>query len=205
MAFIPVPNVAAIEIRQLEGLQQVENTLYFLHAGAITPAALQQLVQDMMDFWIANMIPVQSGYVQLLEVYGRSLDNVSGYEETVTPTSATFGAEGGDAMPNNVTICVSFRTGLTGRTSRGRNYWIGLAEGQVTSNLVNGSAIADILDAYTGMVGEEAVSAGWTWVVVSRYLNGSPRVSGSALTVTNVICTDNIVDSQRRRLPGRGR
>jgi hypothetical protein len=41
-------------------------------------------------------------------------------------------------------------------------------------------------------------------VVVSRYHLGAPRVTGIATPVITYLATDNNVDSQRRRLTGRG-
>lgn len=42
------------------------------------------------------------------------------------------------------------------------------------------------------------------WVVVSRYLNNVPRTVGTSTLVLEASYRDRIVDSQRRRLPGRG-
>jgi hypothetical protein len=43
-----------------------------------------------------------------------------------------------------------------------------------------------------------------TWCVVSRHLDGLPRDIGITRKITTVILTDLTIDSQRRRLPGRG-
>jgi cation transporter-like permease len=58
----------------------------------------------------------------------------------------------------------------------------------------------------------DAIStAGWTWVIASRFSGVDPdtgdpipRVAGVTTPVTNVVCTDATLDAQRRRLPGRG-
>jgi hypothetical protein len=205
MPFIPIEQTAQIEVRFLWDLQHVENTLYFHKSSVIGVGDIEILVADVRDHWVANMIPLQPNEVQLTEVYGRTLDNESGFEAVAVPATPTFGTYANNALPNNVTMSVTFRSGFTGRGSRGRNYWIGIVESQVVQNLVNADFTQDVIDAYTTMVGFEAVSAGWTWVVASRYLDGSPRPTGQTLEVVSVGVFDRVVDGQRRRLPGRGR
>jgi len=72
--------------------------------------------------------------------------------------------------------------------------------------------MADMIAAYSQLlVGGAALPVGWEWVVVSRYSGTDvnddpvPRVTGIATLVSNVLFTNNTVDSQRRRLPGRGK
>ena len=43
----------------------------------------------------------------------------------------------------------------------------------------------------------------WSMVVVSRYENNAPRAEGIA-TLVDRLSSDGVIDSQRRRLPGRG-
>jgi len=43
------------------------------------------------------------------------------------------------------------------------------------------------------------------WVIASYFQNGAPRVGGPVyFVVDQIVFVDGIVDSQRRRLPGRG-
>jgi hypothetical protein len=43
------------------------------------------------------------------------------------------------------------------------------------------------------------------WCIVSRFSGGQPRTAGEVYPVIAALVTDNVADSQRRRLPGRGR
>lgn len=205
MPFVPVVNAARVEVRFTWNLQRVENTLWFLKSAPIGVGDIEILIADVRDHWIANMIPLQPNEVQLSEVFGRDYTNDESYEATVNPAAPTFGTYGNNALPNNVTISLKLGTGLAGRANRGRNYWIGLIESEVTQNTVSASFITAITAAYATMIGFESVSAGWTWVVVSFQENGVVRASGQSLSVTSVNVADPIIDSQRRRLPGRGR
>ena len=87
--------------------------------------------------------------------------------------------------------------------ARGRNYIVGLAEDVVSGNSVTPGFAAAVTAAYTALI--TATGAGpWLWVVVSRYSNGAPRSQGLAQAVNAALLTDTNIDSQRRRLSGRG-
>lgn len=113
-------------------------------------------------------------------------------------------------MPGNVTMSVSFRTALRGRSFRGRNYVAGLTEDQVAGNIFISTLSASWKAAYEAIAAAIA-STGWTWVVVSRFSGVDavtkepiPRAAGVTTPVLSVIVVDDFVDSQRRRLAGRG-
>ena len=63
--------------------------------------------------------------------------------------------------------------------------------------------------AYEGLPSVATV-AGYTWVVASRFSGVDaegdpiPRAAGITTPITTVLIVDNLVDSQRRRLSGRG-
>lgn len=206
MPFITIANVIMVEVRQTWNEQRVENTLYFHKTSSIAPGDPQAVADAVRDYWTTNMLPYMSTKVSLREVYARDMTAAFGFEATSTPIPAPTGANDSPSLPNNCSIVISFRSGITGRGSRGRNYWVGLTENQVTDNEVLPAPLGVFTAAYAGMIGPAAVLPGFQWVVVSRYLNKNPRSGGGqALNVEQVTVTDATVDSQRRRLPGRGR
>jgi hypothetical protein len=84
-------------------------------------------------------------------------------------------------------------------------------EGQTTgANQIDSATAAAFVDAYSLLL-DFGQDIGASWVVVSRFsgvdANGDPipRAAGVTTPITSVLVVDNIVDSQRRRLPGRGR
>lgn len=111
-----------------------------------------------------------------------------------------FGAVTGNPLPNNVTLAISLRTGYAGRAYRGRVFHVGLAESMVSINDVVAPWNADIPAAYYNLIG---IAAGddFTWGVASYFLDGQPRQFGIITPITNCVLVDNIVDTQRRRLP----
>lgn len=204
MAFIPVPNVAQIKVVQTMDGQRVINDLYFEQAaGPITSLQLANIAVGVADWWGLNILLQQSTAMHFDYVEATDLTVQNGLQVQSLANSG-FGAIGGDFAPNNVALCVSFRTGQAGRSFRGRNYIGGVPDSQVLGNTFEGTWVTDILTAYNNIVGPGALGGGWEWVVVSRFTGGAPRATGIATPVLTAIVTDTVVDSQRRRLPGRG-
>jgi hypothetical protein len=147
------------------------------------------------------MAPLTTNQVSLVGVKATSLesDTAPAFERpTLIPGDLAQAAE-----PNNVTLAIKFLTAGRGRSARGRNYIVGLHVDAVTNNEVSSAHAAQYVTAYDELRDTSVISVG-THVVVSRFLDGVERTEGIAQTVTGVTFTDFIVDSQRRRLPGRG-
>lgn len=205
MAFIPVANTAAIEVRaQLDG-QEVENTLYFLCLTAMDSTLLGDLVSAVLAFWATRMIPTLPSSYELFEVYGYDMTTATGIKDTATPAAPVNGTRSGNPLPNNCSLFVQFESGRRGRGNYGGNYHCGLTESDVTGNEANNAVVALITAAYNEMVGEDGLATGWQWVIASRYYNKLPRSVGVTIPVARALVTDRTIDSQRRRLPGRGR
>lgn len=204
MAFIPVPNTALVEVRMRLDSQLVENTLYFEKDGGISGNDLANLGQTIVDWWSNYYNQNMSNQLQLREVYVTDLTSQTSDTATVVPSEPLSGLNPSPALPNSVSLTISFRTGGRGRSSRGRNYVVGLVEAAVTGNTVETSYATQLVNAYVQLASPPNV-ANFSWVVVSRYSNNAPRAEGVTAPVTAVVATDLTVDSQRRRLPGRGK
>lgn len=203
MPFVPVANTVMAEIRMSQDFQNVENTLYFEFA---TPPAIGDLVDlssDLQAWWIANYGPLAHNGVTLREIFLTDLTSSSGPTFTRVPPSLTVGGVGGEALPNNVTCSVSFRTGSRGRSFRGRNYFVGLADSQVAHNTLASGFVTALIDAYEALA-PAITSVDVTWVVVSRFSGGVERAAGVTTPILTVSVVDDTVDSMRTRLPGRG-
>lgn len=205
MPFVPADNVAQVAARYTVSGQQVENTLYFEHTSEPDEAALLVIATFVGSWRDTFLKAIQGAHCSFREAYAVSLQTAFSPTATYTPASPIAGTYSGTPLPNNTTLAVSFRTNGRGRSARGRNYAVGLTETALSSTLgqaVQATYAADIIEAYEYLLTD--TPADWSWVIVSRYVNGSPRANGLVIPVTNVILTDLTVDSQRRRLPGRG-
>jgi len=202
MPFVPVLQTVEVDLQYLYRQQFCSNTMYFTsQVGDPTPSGVLALATAVEAWATANLLPILSQDCQLFRLHAREL--TAEVSSVADVSSGTVGGIATTADPNNVTLAVSFRTGVIGRSFRGRNYIIGIPQGVISDNTVAPSFLADVLTAFAAL--PAAVTTDWLHSVVSRFTAGLPRVAGVSTPVTTVAFTDNIVDSQRRRLPGRGR
>jgi len=209
MAFVPVPNTLQVDVLYLLAGQRVENTLYFERDGGWSLPQIIDWLEQMETLIKTDLLPALSASITLIELIGRVLDTASSIGFSQPVSSGNTGGVAGNASPNNVTYTISFKTGLTGRSFRGRNYVPGLPVAAVTGNVIGSTTRTAILAFYTALKAM-ADAATNPWVVVSRYsgvgMDGRPvpRMSGVTTPIESVTTFDTTVDSQRRRLPGRG-
>lgn len=204
MPFVPFANTAEVEVRYSLDDQQVENTLYFRNSTAFDITSLDSLAAVVGNWAVTSLLPLQNNVTSLREVVARDLSIEESFEVTFAAASGSDGGAGAPA-PNNVSLCISFRSGITGRSQRGRNYLVGVPTNALAAtNVFDSDYIASIVGAYNDLL-SAALDAGFHWVIASRFHNGAPRLVGQTVDVLTVIVVDSIVDSQRRRLPGRGR
>jgi hypothetical protein len=141
----------------------------------------------------------------LVLVSVRDLTTESGLAIERTTGLPLIGTNASPQLPNNVTVAVKWSTGFAGRSFRGRTYHIGMPENSTVSNQVSAGPLADLNTAYAALIGvPPATDASMTLVVVSKFHANAPRLAG----VTTPILARSInptIDSQRRRLPERGK
>lgn len=205
MAFTAGDRVAEVHVRGSIDDQKVENTLYFLFTSAITLADLTQLGTDMLTYvrlnWLAQLPPAY----QLREIYCVDLTTQTSESYTLPAEPEDTGLLSGLPLPNNCSFTITFITANRGRSFRGRNYWPCLIESDVVNNNLSEARASAIRTVYTLMTGSNTVSEGWTWGVFSRFSNKIQRTTGVFTACQSARYADTTVDSQRRRLPGRGR
>lgn len=210
MPFVPVANTVEFELRSILDSQKVENTLYFGRGFAPTAVQMLAMANLLAGWWATEVADYTSNDVELVEVYATDLTSASGPTASYIPPSTLTGGVAVPALSNNVSLCVSFRTANRGRSYRGRNYVVGLTTDAVVQNTVQTAYLDEIQQAYD-LLPSLGTATGWTWYVVSRYSGVDPttgkpipRVTGVRTPVTAAVIIDPTVDSQRRRLPGRG-
>lgn len=203
MAFQPVPNVAQCRVEGRQDNQLTINDVYFeISGGGITPTNIQALATA-VDVWartsLASNLSEDWTYVRTIASDLTSATGPIGSASTPTP-----GGVAEEALPNNVAMCVSFRTAQRGRSGRGRNFVAGIPSPQVVLNTIDPTFISNILTVYLALIGPGAFVAGWEMVVVSRQTLGALRPSGLAIPITDIIAVTNTVRSMRSREVGHG-
>lgn len=197
MPIVKTPNTARAELRYSYHNVECENVFNFEHATEPDVAALNTLANELNEWWIAAIRPNQPTVVTLREIYIRSMHSEIA-PQTTRPVNSS-GSQSGAAMSNNVTFCLKLNSGLTGRSTRGRVYHIGLLELDVTANQLDSATAIELAAGYALLI--NAVQAfNWTWVVNSQYSGGDKRTQGLNTPITSVSYSDLTVDTQRRRL-----
>jgi len=194
--FVPIPNAAKITVKGDYFGQLVENVWTCLTSGAPTLGDLESIASVVIANYPAIVEPLSTS-LTISEVTVRYLGDEAGPEVTNVPVTPIAGTNASPGLPGNVALCVSLRTALAGRRFRGRKYFSGWTEADVVGNQVDAGAVADIVAACNAFIAD-MIAEGYPLTIVSY----------TGLTNTNVVtalCIDPYVDSQRRRLPGRGR
>jgi hypothetical protein len=202
MANLPVANCARVEVRWLLQGQQCENT-FAVHGTVPWTEGLLLGLNTLVTDWIVDFYaPMVSDTVFFSEIESTGLDAEDGPQVT-TSVSGTGGG-GTTALPNEASFCVIPRSGLTGRSRRGR--WFmppplladrdGANAVTVTyANLAKG-ALNELMSALS--------DASQRMGVISRIHNGAVRTPPLFTPYTNATYVNLILDSQRNRRPGNG-
>lgn len=149
------------------------------------------------DWWVNQYRSMCSVQVSLTEVTATDVSVPNGAQFTLNVSPPSPGQLAGAPAPQNATQTISWRSGFSGRRNRGRSYTVGLNEGDAGDlDTINGTR-TNGLAAIAAQLISSILAAGWELVVASYTWNQTRPILSAIV--------DNVVDSMRRRLPGRGR
>lgn len=203
MAFQAVIDTAEIDVLYTYNGKFVQNTFYAELPGGYTLTDLQALataVDARVGGNFKALQPLEAIYIRT-EVRGLAVEN------DLTASDGTNNGPGLDAaaaLPNNVTISIKKESGLTGRSARGRCFWIGIARTQTTpgnENLLDATYVANVVAAVDQIRDGIADLPLWNPVLVSRFSNKVQRPTGLTFPWISNVAVDTIVDTARGRLP----
>lgn len=204
MAFIAAPNTAKAELRFTYQLQACENVLHFYKGSAWEEADFDTVANNIVTAWDDNFTVTLGPDVSFDSIKFTDLTTESSPTKLVTAGLPLVGTlTPYHSLPSNVTVVASFKTLKRGRSYCGRYYHIGLDENHVDGNYANVNmrlAITTFLLA----VMDNCHIDGYDLSIVSYQHNGSPRAVAEVTPVATIF-VGGTLDSQRRRLPGRGR
>lgn len=205
MPFVPAPNILQVEYIFATSVGRAENIMYFRKQdlSAFSSLEVTALLTALAEWWLEAGAPLTTSEVRLVELFGTDLTTA------LAPTFSFAVGEDGTStsgeMPANVTITMSFRSNGRGRSSRGRNYWVGIPGGAVSGNDVNQTWLDDNQEYYDHIPNlVDGLDTSWEPVIVSRFTGGEPREVALVHLITAYIHADVELDSQRRRLRNRG-
>lgn len=203
MAFQPVPNAAEFVVRGTLYGEQVANTFYATHASGWGLTELQAAADEVDTWFSTEVLPeLQANYVYT-GTFARDLRTAVGFQ-----TSAIAGAGAGGNVsagkPNNVTVAISRRSGLAGRAARGRIFLPGIAGDMLSTENSITPTFQLLMETAFNLLRVAFDNVDWTEVIVSRTGPGASPTAAIVYTVIEYLIVDQVLDSMRRRLPGRG-
>lgn len=204
MAFTPVPNTCEIVPQFLWDGQRCANVHHVEFDAPPTVGDMTVLGQNYIGWWQTF---IQTAFapttLSLTSVIVRDLTSANAPAVEVPADPPIVGTIA-NSLPNNVTLAVKWITALRGRSFRGRTFHVGLAEGHIINNVLTGAFVNSLQNAYDELAAALTDTlTGAAMVVVSKIGNGVPRNPGITTEIVAAVL-DVVVDSQRRRLPGRG-
>lgn len=197
MAFVAIPGVVQVEARFTLFGQQIENVYHVGGLPSPAPVADMELIAGVFNTAVSgSMMPQMSADLIFREIFVRDLSEAGGAEFTLATTPAQPGGVGAESAASNAAFCVALRTARGGRRYRGRKYFSGMPRTLVTADVIN-TTWADQMVAFLSELIASVEAAGFFLGIVSKLLHAiTPIISASAVDLN--------VDSQRRRLVGRG-
>jgi len=205
MAFVPAPNIVQCEMRATRNGQQIENRIMVDALSVPDNAMLLDIATIAWEWWRDEYAAVLPSSINLREVVCTDMSSQNGGQVTYAPVTNIVGGITGGGLPNEVAVCVSLRTGVRGRSARGRLFTLGVAGSQMADeNTINATADSLITTAVQALINAIAAK-NYVPVIVSYRSNNAPRPGGPVyFVITSAVIVDRVVDSQKRRKPGVG-
>lgn len=166
--FVPVNRVAEFAVIQQLVNHNVINVYHFLKPTAWDQVSMQQAATVLISAYNDHFANQQSTDLQYIIVKGRDLTSQNGIVSDTNFPPSSGGNDTATAAPSYVSFSVGHKTGLAGRSFRGRTAYGGIPAAQCYNGVVSDVYKEAWLSATQALDGL-ANAAGFTWGVVSRY------------------------------------
>ena len=203
MTFIPVPKTARVQMIFTQQGQSIENVYHVRNPAVYDIPALLAVAGVFLNWHNTQLRTTQPSTVVLQRVIVTSLETASAPGIEDVSGLPLPGINGANQLPMNVTLAMRENTVLRGKSFRGRVYHIGLIPAAVIGSTVDSVYLAGLITIYNFLV-SQLITAGFNLAVVSYRTARAFRAVGVPTDVL-AFTADSTTDSQRRRLPGRGR
>jgi len=198
MSFIPTPNGVKVVIEAVQNGIPIINVFHVKTPSAPNATQMEEVL-DIFENW------VKTAYRQRLHnswrcdaIVATDISVANGIQRQRVLTTDNLGGNAGEAAAANAAVVISWRTGQTGRSFRGRTY-MGALPNSVLADAQNVSSVyaTNTLAAFISL-GEALETAGYALCVLSKYADKAARAFGLLTEIIGLI-VDTKIDSQRRR------
>ena len=191
------PLVCRVAMIFARDTRQFVNTFHITRAIGWNVAQMTNAGQAFVDWWNTNYKLYASSAVSLTSVQVRLYDPSNPLAVDLNLSVPVAGTASGTVDSGQETLSASWRTGLAGRKYRGRFYTVGMTQTQHDT-------LDKVLSAYVTGIGTSAATLITNLAAQAVALCVFHRVSNTYTPIVSTI-VENLIDAQRRRLPGRGR
>ena len=190
------PSVARVALRVQRDTRDFINTFHVRRgdAAALSAADLVAIGGVFADWWLNSYRLAVPNNIVGQDITVTKLDPSDPLQNTTF--IAAPGTGGATAYPADVTAAVSWRTGLAGRKYRGRFYDFSIVQGNANQNDTMVGTLISALTAVGQYLLNHYTSAALKGVVFHRPTDTYTDIS--------TVIVDQLVDSMRNRLAGRG-
>lgn len=199
MAFIPTPNGVKVEFKFNKNGALVVNVVWFYVSFEVTIGDLQGLTTELIDWWNDSVKTLTTPSMSLFEVVATDMSVENGIQWVDGLVTPIAGTAGGADLPSNIAAVVTHLTDKSGRSFRGRTYIAGMSDANVSGNTFATTYVTNLLTAFASLK-TRTDTLQFNHSVCSFYSNNVARSAG-LLTVVSDYRMDNVVDTQRRRIP----
>jgi len=197
MPFQSVPSTIEVLVSGTFNGIPWQNTFYYNYVTPPDEETLGDLLDDLNAVISADWLELIPANVAVTSLYARDLENEVAVQ-SLLGLMGSVGTASGAALPTFNSLAISRRSGFAGRSARGRIFWVGFTESQVSDNTVDGTLLNNIVTAIENF-DAAANLAGFTPVIVSRWSGGVLRAEGVTYDIQTWFATDNKVDTMRSR------
>jgi len=203
---VATDDVTLLSMRSKLGTILVVNSFAFRQVSATAGDQRAALAQDwdtqIMPTWVTGI----SNTWTVTDYAMTAVDPAGGAEVVVSPAATRVGNDSSDPLPPQSAQVITLRTGIAGRSYRGRVFTAGLAESSQSAGTYTAGWMTNRLAVRNLMFGRYITNkstTGWEIGVISRQLNGVVRPTPVFTPLTD-IQYQSLVKRMSSRMIGHG-
>jgi hypothetical protein len=195
MPALIIPHCVEVVVKGHHVGNEVNSVFNYYTPSSITSAQAQSIAIGFRDNVLTSYRACLTAAYFAEVIHVKDLSVANGVTYDLLLVGPYPGTRGGNDLPGSVALVASWRTALSGRSYRGRTYLGPLAESDVSGDTAAASLTSAVAAFIATIIGYHPLGA-LLFSVASRHLHGINQIFAGIV--------DAIVDSQRRRLTGRG-
>ena len=196
---VVIPNWVLFHINMLANANEMQYTWsYRSSTNVVSPTTLNGFCQDLWTAIVGQWQTAHNIATALQSITAETrYPSGANYTGLYLAPSTTLGARNSPILPGNVALAISKLSGVRGRKYNGRMFLTSIGEADAAGDLADNAYAA----AAIAFAAKHLLSMTRDSVVLSP---GVASRAGGFVTEFNRVRLGTILDSQRRRLTGRG-